>query len=46
MVVKKDKNAAALGALGGKVKSLSKARAARLNGKKGGRPKKEKVCER
>ncbi len=34
--------AAALGKLGGKAKSAAKTRAARRNGKKGGRPKKEK----
>jgi len=37
----KNKNAAALGKLGGKVKSEAKANAVRENGKKGGRPKKQ-----
>jgi hypothetical protein len=34
--------AAALGRLGGKAKSKAKAKAARANGKKGGRPRKER----
>lgn len=36
----KDKNAVALGRKGGKVKSAAKAKSSRVNGKKGGRPKK------
>lgn len=36
----KDPNAVALGSKGGKKKSADKTRAARENGKKGGRPKK------
>jgi len=35
----KNKNAVALGALGGKSKSAKKTKYSRLNGKKGGRPK-------
>lgn len=38
-----NKAAAALGRLGGKAKSAAKIAAARLNGKKGGRPKKTKA---
>jgi hypothetical protein len=38
--MKKNINAVRLGRLGGKKKSEKKARAARENGKKGGRPKK------
>jgi len=34
----KNKHAQALGRIGGKVKSAKKAKASRLNGKKGGRP--------
>lgn len=37
----KNPHTAALGSLGGKVKSEAKANASRENGKKGGRPKKE-----
>jgi hypothetical protein len=36
----KNPNAQALGTLGGRVKSEKKAKSARENGKKGGRPKK------
>jgi hypothetical protein len=36
--MKKNKHAVALGRLGGKSKTDKKAEAARLNGKKGGRP--------
>jgi hypothetical protein len=36
----KNKHAVALGSLGGKAKSAAKANAARVNGRKGGRPKK------
>ena len=36
----KNKNAVALGTLGGSVKSPKKTLASRLNGKKGGRPRK------
>lgn len=36
-----NKHAQALGRIGGKVKSRRKAKASRLNGKKGGRPKKK-----
>ena len=38
---KKNPNAVALGKLGGQSKSKAKAEAARINGKKGGRPKKQ-----
>ncbi len=38
----KNKHAQILGRIGGKVKSEKKANAARLNGIKGGRPKKNK----
>ena len=38
----KNIHAVALGRRGGKVKSAAKAQASRINGKKGGRPKKEK----
>ena len=38
----KNPNAVALGKLGGKVKSSKKAKAVRINGKLGGRPKKAK----
>ena len=41
----KNKAAASLGRRGGKVKSESKAAAARANGKKGGRPSKELVAD-
>ena len=41
----KNKIASSFGRLGGKTKSEAKARAARLNGKKGGRPTKELVAE-
>jgi hypothetical protein len=37
----KNPNAVALGKLGGKVKSNAKAKAARANGKLGGRPRKQ-----
>jgi len=39
----KNKHAQALGRIGGKVKSTKKARAARLNGKKGGYHKHKKL---
>lgn len=38
----KNKHAQQLGKLGGKVKSEAKVKAAKENGKKGGRPKKDK----
>jgi hypothetical protein len=38
----KNKHAQYLGRLGGSVKSEAKANAARINGRKGGRPKKSK----
>ncbi len=38
-MTRKNPAAIALGKLGGKVKSAAKAKAARLNGRKGGRPK-------
>jgi len=41
----KDPNAVALGSKGGKKTSEAKARTARENGKKGGRPKKKPVHE-
>lgn len=41
----KNKAAVELGKLGGSVKSEAKAKAARLNGKLGGRPKKVDVLE-
>jgi hypothetical protein len=41
----KNKAAASLGRLGGKVTSEAKATAARTNGKKGGRPTKELVAD-
>lgn len=41
----KNKHAQQLGKLGGQVKSEAKAKAVRENGKKGGRPKKEKNAE-
>jgi hypothetical protein len=40
MAPKKNPHAAALGRMGGSVRSAKKTRAARLNGRKGGRPKK------
>jgi hypothetical protein len=42
-VSKKNRSAVALGRRGGKATSDRKARASRENGKKGGRPKKEKA---
>jgi hypothetical protein len=39
----KNPAAVALGRLGGRVRSAAKAEAARLNGRKGGRPKKAKT---
>lgn len=42
MKPQKNPAAVALGKLGGSVKSEAKAKASRENGKKGGRPKKEK----
>ena len=41
----KNPAAVALGTLGGRVKSERKAAAARLNGKKGGRPKKQQTLQ-
>jgi len=41
----KNPAAVALGRLGGKAKSEAKARASAANGKKGGRPRKEKIIE-
>ena len=41
--ITKNPAAVALGTLGGRVKSERKAAAARLNGKKGGRPKKQQT---
>ena len=40
MTPRKNAHAAALGRIGGKVSSPRKARAARINGRKGGRPRK------
>ena len=42
---KKNPHAVALGRLGGKVTSKAKTKAARLNGAKGGRPKKDRLAK-
>lgn len=42
MSTNKNPHAVALGRLGGKKKSIAKAEAVRINGKKGGRPKKQR----